>query len=179
MILRYLIMDSRPWKRVRKVNVDASWPWDQFMCAITTDPLYKVSSTSAEKKAAWQKVMTHFSGFVFTNIGPVLHSTPMARRPKSRRKERPGWRNSDPPSGIYVKGTRVFITTRHFLPPISSLPSIPSGNGPKSSLGGCWYSRNASPSWNNGKRFVSPPSGSLSRDATHFLCRFSFRSKRV
>ena len=63
---------------LRKANVDANWTWDQTMRAIITDPLYKALSTLAEKKAAWQKVITHFPGFLFTNVGSVLHSTQMA-----------------------------------------------------------------------------------------------------
>ena len=63
---------------LRKVKVDANWSWDQSIRAINTDPLYKVSSASAEKKAAWQKVVMLFSGFVFTEVGSVLHSTPIA-----------------------------------------------------------------------------------------------------
>ena len=63
---------------LRKANVDANWTWDQTMRAIITDPLYKALSTLAEKKAAWQKVNMHFSGFISTNVGSVLRSTPMA-----------------------------------------------------------------------------------------------------
>jgi len=102
------------------------------MRAIITDPLYKALSALAEE-AAWQKVNMHFSGFVFTNLGSVLHSTPMASRLKSGRKERPGWRNSDLLFGIYSERTRMSIATRHSLPPISSSPSTLSGNRPKSS----------------------------------------------
>ena len=58
---------------LKKANVDANWPWDQSMRAITTDRLYKVS---AENKAAWRVIM-HFSGFVFAEVGSVFHSTPM------------------------------------------------------------------------------------------------------
>ena len=63
---------------LRKANVDANWTWDQTMRAIITDPLYKALSTLAEKKAAWQKVIMHFSGFVFTDVGSAPHSTPIA-----------------------------------------------------------------------------------------------------
>ena len=43
---------------LRKAGVDASWTWDQTMRTIITDPLYKALNTLAEKKAAWQKVIT-------------------------------------------------------------------------------------------------------------------------
>jgi len=33
--------------------------------------------TDSEKKAAWQKVIMHFSGFVFADVGFVLRSAPM------------------------------------------------------------------------------------------------------
>ena len=59
------MMDSRLEDRektffhlLRKANVDANWTWDQTMRAIITDPLYKALNTLAEKKAAWQKVIT-------------------------------------------------------------------------------------------------------------------------
>ena len=43
---------------LRKAGIDANWTWDQTMRAIITDPLYKALNTLAEKKAAWQKVVT-------------------------------------------------------------------------------------------------------------------------
>jgi len=43
---------------LRKAGVDANWTWDQTMRAIITDPLYKALNTLAEKKAAWEKVIT-------------------------------------------------------------------------------------------------------------------------
>jgi pre-mRNA-processing factor 40 len=43
---------------LRKAGVDANWTWDQTMRAIITDPLYKALNTLAEKKAAWQKVIS-------------------------------------------------------------------------------------------------------------------------
>jgi len=58
-----------------KASVNTNRPWDQFMHAIATDSLYKVLNTLAEKEAAWQKVIMHHSGFVFTHVGPVLRST--------------------------------------------------------------------------------------------------------
>ena len=53
---------------LRKAGVDANWTWDQTMRAVITDPLYKALSTLAEKKAAWQKVITSnyaFCGWVY------------------------------------------------------------------------------------------------------------------
>ena len=61
----------------------------------------------AEKEAAWQKVNMGFSGFVFTDLGSVLHSTPMASRLKSGKKERPGWRNSDLLFGIHSENPNI------------------------------------------------------------------------
>jgi pre-mRNA-processing factor 40 len=43
---------------LRKAGVDANWTWHQTMRAIITDPLYKALNTLAEKKEAWQKVIT-------------------------------------------------------------------------------------------------------------------------
>ena len=50
---------------LRKANVDANWTWDQTMRAIITDPLYKALNTLAEKKAAWQKVISSHALFRF------------------------------------------------------------------------------------------------------------------
>lgn len=66
---------------LRKANVDANWTWDQTMRAVITDPLYKALNTLAEKKAAWQKVITlnhTFYGLILTDVGLVPRSTPMA-----------------------------------------------------------------------------------------------------
>ena len=67
---------------LRKAGVDANWTWDQTMRTIITDPLYKALGTLAEKKAAWQKVITSNYAFlwlgIFTDVGTVLHSTPTA-----------------------------------------------------------------------------------------------------
>jgi len=52
---------------LRKAGVDASWTWDQTMRTIITDPLYKALNTLAEKKAAWQKVIT--SNQLFLRLG--------------------------------------------------------------------------------------------------------------
>ena len=43
---------------LRKAGIDANWTWDQTMRAIITDPLYKALNTLAEKKVAWQKVIS-------------------------------------------------------------------------------------------------------------------------
>ena len=67
---------------LRKAGVDANWTWDQTMRSIITDPLYKALNTLAEKKAAWQKVITSnraFSLFIaFSDVGLTPRSTPTA-----------------------------------------------------------------------------------------------------